>query len=86
MRHLRDWCVECKGSFGILDRCELAPNTCVHCAANLKPSRFGQCEYCDRMIERGEKVHLGMVLLCRKCTEKYNWQNDCNLRCETVAQ
>lgn len=86
MNQRREWCIECGGSFGIRARCELAPNTCTDCAQTLRPSIFGECEYCQRMLQRGEKIHLGMVKLCRKCAEKYNWQNSCNLRCETVSQ
>lgn len=86
MSKLRDFCVECRGNFGILERSEAAPNTCVYCAANMRPSSFGECERCQRLIQRGDRIHLAWVKLCQKCAKQAARDNDMPVPCDTVAR
>lgn len=79
-----DFCVECGVSFFLVDRYRDL-DTCTHCAAKLRPSEFGQCDECRRIIEKGQKIHLGWVKLCRPCVRRINRHDGMNYRTETVA-
>lgn len=77
-------CVECRLSFGLVDRSEPAPNTCTDCAAKMTPSIFGECEQCCRMLQVGDRMHLEWVKLCRRCAKRPRLQSDRKLRTEKI--
>lgn len=64
------FCVECHLPFGLVDRSAVAPSTCAGCIAKMKPSYFGECERCKRIIEIGEKFHLEWVKFCGRCVKE----------------
>lgn len=80
-----EFCVECGLSFGLVDRFRGTLNSCVDCAAKLRPSSFGECEKCHRLIEIGDKIHLEWVKFCKECTRRYNRDEEMRLKCDTVA-
>lgn len=84
-RDLPEFCVECGLSFGLVDRFQGTLSSCVDCAAKLRPSHFGECQRCHRLIEIGDKIHLEWVKYCSECTRRHNVENDARRKCETVA-
>lgn len=80
-----EFCVECHVSFGIADRSEMAPSTCGECYSRLNPSRFGECNRCERVIEVGDRFHLEWVKLCKACSVEYEKERGIACRCETVG-
>lgn len=82
MAELRQFCVECRGNFGILDRAEDAPNTCTECYVKLRPSWAGECDECRRVIQIGEKYHLRWAKLCAACVKKINRSREAYYECD----
>ena len=52
----RGFCVECGINFGLRDPSEAFPNTCVECISKMRPSRLGECDWCERVIQIGTKA------------------------------
>ncbi len=84
-RSIRDFCVECGGNFGILERDEQHRNTCTECIARLRPSSAGECSDCGRLIQIGEKYHLEWVLLCQNCVRHLNRHRDVQYKLNCVG-
>lgn len=79
-------CVECEASFVLVERFDGNGNTCVDCASKLRPSYFGECNECRRIIQVGEVLHLGWVKLCNPCAKKIARNGGAHYICDTVAR
>lgn len=66
----RDYCIECSLSFAVVDQHPDYRNTCTHCVERLRPSWLGECEWCGRIIEVGERYHLRWSKMCESCAHK----------------
>lgn len=81
---LKNFCAECGGSFGYLDRANDHPNTCSECMAKLRPASVGECDWCSRVIQIGEKYHMFNVKVCEQCVIKVpeddRWLYDLNCK------
>lgn len=62
-------CVECQVPFLLVDRYQDS-STCVECASKMRPSSFGECEECHRLIQIGDVFHLEWGKLCSSCADK----------------
>lgn len=81
----REHCIECRLSFVLVDRCDKAPSTCVDCAAQMRPSYFGERDECHRMIQVGDCFHLEWAKLCRPCAEKIRRNGGPHCQCKIKA-
>lgn len=82
----REHCIECRLSFVLVDRCDKAPSTCVDCAAQMRPSYFGECEKCHRMIQRGDVFHLEWAKVCHACSKRIKREGGPVYICQTKAR
>ena len=80
------FCFECHVSFVLVERFPDAPNTCTQCAEKLRPSTYGECEECHRIIEKGERFHLEWTKWCVDCTRKINRRDGEKYKCESIAR
>lgn len=82
---LRDWCVECRISFRLVDRSS-SSNTCVHCIVGMHPSEFECCK-CDKVIQIGDRFRRDgwSGNICQPCVQQHWYRRGTLLRCEHIA-
>lgn len=77
-------CVECQVPFLLVDRFGDS-STCVDCANKMRPSIFGECQECRRMIQVGELFHLRWGKLCRPCANLLSKPHGDEYLCNVLA-
>ena len=79
---MREFCVECRLRFGLVERSPEVDSTCTECLARMprRVSLVRKCDRCQKAILRGERFGraglYGVACYCERCARRENDQRE----------